>query len=323
MSKPDSGTLAASIPPFLDYLRLERNFSRHTLQAYRRDLEELQTYLNRGDPLTAIPLSVIDHITIRDFLGHLLETGNSKASVARKLAAIRSLFRFLHREGVVKNNPARLVRTPRQPDQKPEFLSEAATGTILELPNVETPLGARDRAMLELLYASGIRVSELVGLNLEDCSLGRRLIKVRGKGRKERIVPFGRKAGESIARYLDCRGRLLRRPGGRSEPNALFLNRLGGRLTARSVERLLTKYVREAALTLRVHPHLFRHSFATHLLNRGADLRSIQEMLGHESLSTTQRYTHIAVEELIRMYRKTHPRASQPEDEPEPDPNQN
>lgn len=293
---------------FLRYLRYERNCSKHTLLAYDRDLEEFLQYLTRGRPERVDP-SAVDHVTIREFLGRLLSKGLSRSSAARKLASIRSLFKFLHGEGLVEANPARLVQTPKLDRKVPEFLTESEMTAILELPPTGTLRGRRDRALLELLYGTGIRLGELVGLNLEDVSLKQRLAKVRGKGKKERIVPFSSKAGAMLRDYLPARLAILRRRRTSSEPNALFLNMRGGRLSDRSVRRNLQDYIRRSAMKLEVRPHLFRHSFATHLLNRGADLRTIQELLGHASLSTTQKYTHVALEELIRVHRASHPRA--------------
>jgi integrase/recombinase XerC len=298
-----------SIGEFLKHLQYEKNASPNTLKSYARDLEEFLHYLTRGKADVEIDIQQIDHITIRDFLASLHMKGNQKTTVARKLAAIRSLFRFLHREGKIVKNPARLVRTPRASRHSPRVLSPQEVEVILQLPDQQTDRGARDAGMLELLYATGVRVSELVGLNLEDCSLSERLVKVRGKGRKERLVPFGEKARSALCNYLQARGRLLMRQRTSREPNALFLNLRGRRISVRSVQRILQKYLEESALMLEVHPHLFRHSFATHLLNSGADLRSIQELLGHESLATTQKYTHLAVDQLVQTYQASHPRA--------------
>jgi integrase/recombinase XerC len=297
------------IESFLDHLRFEKNSSPNTINSYARDLTEFHVYLTGGDPESEVDLADIDHITIRDFLGELYRKGNRKSSVARKLAAIRSFFRHLHREGKVRQNPARLVQTPKQPRKNPDCLSEAEVEAFLSLPDDTTPKGARDLAILELLYGSGLRVSELVALNVEDCSLVQRLLKVRGKGRKERLAPFGEKARGALQRYLAIRLVLLARARLAREPNALFLNLRGARITARSIQRMIENYVREGALALDVHPHLFRHSFATHLLNRGADLRTIQELLGHKELSTTQKYTSLAVDQLLKAYRDSHPRA--------------
>ena len=301
--------MKSSIQEFLEYLQYEKNCSPNTLKGYTRDLREFLRYLNRGRDELEIDLQQIDHITIRDFLAALYANGNQKTTVARKLAAVRSLFRFLHREGKLARNPARLVRTPRTSRRNPKVLSTREVEVILELPDPKSDRGARDAGMLELLYATGVRVSELVGLNLEDCSLSERLVKVMGKGRKERLVPFGEKAHAALRHYLQVRARLLMRQKSCREPNALFLNLRGTRISVRSIQRILNRYLEESALVLDVHPHLFRHSFATHLLNSGADLRSIQELLGHESLATTQKYTHLAVDQLVKTYRSAHPRA--------------
>ena len=299
---------------FLDYIRYERNYSPHTLSGYRRDLDEFLASL--GSRSADVSPGDIDHITIRDFLATLHVKGNSRSSAARKLAAVRSFFRFLHSEGAIERNPARLVRTPKTGRRTPRFLSEGEVETVLALPDTSRDLGLRDAAMLELLYATGVRIAELVGLNVEDCALEHRLLKVRGKGGKERLVPFGRTARQALEGYGPVRRRLLLRNLTGAPPGALFLNVRGGRITARSVQRLLQRYVRRAALALDVHPHVFRHSFATHLLNRGADLRTIQELLGHESLSTTQKYTHLALDDLLRTYRRAHPRAGPPKARP-------
>ena len=306
-----------SIAAFLDYIQVERNYSIHTIKNYQRDLWEFHGYLCR-DVEEDVPPDVVDHITIRDFLGHLYLKGNGKSTVARKLATLRSFFRYLHGRGRIASNPARLVKTPRQSQKNPRFLSCREVEAILELPDPETARGARDRAILELLYASGIRVSELVDLNLENVSMEQQLVRVLGKGKKERIVPFGDKARKALKTYLPMRMKILRKMRSVRQPGALFLNLRGGRITARSVQRNIDGYIREAAISRNVHPHMFRHSFATHLLSNGADLRSIQELLGHASLSTTQRYTHVSVEELLRVYRISHPRARLSE-ESEPD----
>lgn len=299
-----------AIQSFLDYLEFQRNYSPHTIKNYRRDLLEFDNYLTRDGQDRSVDPAKIDHISIRDFLSHLHQKKNAKSSMARKLAAIRSFYRFLYSQGRVPANPARLVRNPRLPDRKPRFLSVHEVETILGLPEKDTDRGLRDRAILELLYASGLRVSELTQTNVEDLSLDQRLVKVYGKGKKERLVPFGSKAEKALRSYLGRRMTLLRRQKSALESNALFLNLRGSRLSARSVERNLQQYMKKSALLLNVHPHLFRHSFATHLLNNGADLRCIQELLGHKNLSTTQKYTHLSIEELLRVYRSSHPKAS-------------
>jgi integrase/recombinase XerC len=301
--------LGEAAAEFLHYLRYERNYSALTLQSYGRDLQEFCQYL-QGDGAADLPgLDQIDHITIRDFLAQLAAKGNQKSSMARKLSAIRSFFRFLHRRGWIAANPARLVKTPKVAEKPPRFLSLKEVEKILELPDPTVPKGKRDRAMLELLYGSGMRVGELVGLNLEDLSMNERLVKVRGKGKKERLVPFGEKAREALREYLRARTQILARLRTCRDPAALFLNLRGGRISVRAVQDHLARYVREGALLLDVHPHLFRHSFATHLLNNGADLRCIQELLGHESLSTTQKYTHLSLKDLMETHRKAHPRS--------------
>jgi integrase/recombinase XerC len=300
--------LQSLVEDFISYIRYEKNYSPHTVKNYSRDLNEFIQYLlvdGREEP----ELDQIDHITIRDFLGHLQRRGNSKNSVARKLAALRSFYKYLHLNELISSNPARLVRTPKKGKRNPRFLRIEDVEKILSLPQSDTPKGSRDQAILELLYATGIRVGELTGLDRGDCSLSEKLIKIRGKGQKERLVPFNENAGKALENYLKYRARILLKVRGQTDPEALFLNLRGSRLTSRSIQRILREYIDRSALMLDVHPHLFRHSFATHLLNRGADIRSIQELLGHENLSTTQKYTHLQIEELLAAYRSAHPRA--------------
>ncbi|MGW8179198.1 MAG: tyrosine-type recombinase/integrase, partial [bacterium] len=225
------------IENFLEHLRYEKNSSPATVRSYSRDLQEFMYYLTRGKEVLEVELSQIDHITIRDFLASLYVRGNQKPTVARKLAAIRSFFRFLHREGQIAQNPARLVRTPRTAKRNPKVLSIQEVEEILQLPDIGTDRGARDAGMLELLYATGVRVSELVGINLDDCSFPERLLKVRGKGRKERLVPFGEKAHSALKNYLEVRVRVLARKRNLRETNALFLNLQGERISVRSVQR--------------------------------------------------------------------------------------
>lgn len=293
---------------FLDYLKYERLCSTHTVRAYRRDLQEFTDFLSReGSDLPSI--QELDHISIREFLGHLIARGNQKPSVARKLSTIRSFFRFLHREGHLESNPARLVQSPKTPKKTPRYLTLGEIDELFALPDDSTPAGCRDRAILELLYGSGLRVHEVVGLDLDDISQSERLLRVRGKGGKERLVPYGSKAQTALEEHLNARRRLLRRLRTSLEPRAVFLNLKGGRLTSRSVQRFIREYIKRAALTLDVHPHMLRHSFATHLLNNGADLRAIQELLGHASLASTQRYTHVSLEELVKVYKESHPKA--------------
>ncbi|MGB8952208.1 MAG: tyrosine recombinase XerC [Candidatus Aminicenantales bacterium] len=287
---------------FVDYLRHERNASPHTISSYRIDLLQFARYLEERK----IELSRIDNICLRGFLVELHRKDQAKSSMARKLAAVRSFLQFCLKRKWIEDNPAKSVATPKQEKHVPSFLSEEEMEKFLDLPLSEDVLGIRDKALLEFLYATGIRVSELVGINLEDVSLDERLVRVRGKGKKERLVPFGSKAGESLVLYISARATVSREP---VEEKALFLNYQGGRLSARSVERIVAKYVRSSALRRKISPHSLRHSFASHLLSRGADLRAIQELLGHVSLATTQKYTHLDLKHLLKVYRRSHPRA--------------
>jgi tyrosine recombinase XerC len=295
---------------FLDYLTYEKNASINTVEAYRDDLESFVSFLS-NDYLTlsreSLDLTTLDHLAIRSYLAHLNRRQLSRSTTARHLSALRSFFRFLVREGVVSSNPARTVATPKKEKYLPAVLQSSDIAALFEQPDTSKPLGLRDRAWLELLYASGLRVSELVGIDLEHMELRARLLRVRGKGSKERIVPFGSKAEEAIRAWLEVRGTLLRESHDEEEP--LFVNHRGQRITTRSIARLLDKYVTAAALKSGISPHTLRHSFATHLLNAGADLRTIQELLGHVSLSTTQKYTHLNDWKLIEVYKKSHPKA--------------
>lgn len=302
--------MIAGVEQFLRYLEYERNVSAHTLRNYRSDLEQFVRFCQKDDPAGQPPaLSAISHLTIRAFLGDLLRRGNSRSSMARKLATLRSLFRYLRRQQRIDINPATLVSTPRQEKRLPEFLPVADTAMLLESVLPSTTAGSRDRTVLELIYASGLRVGEAVGLNMEDVDLSAGLVRVRGKGRKERIIPFGSLASKELRAYLPLRSRLLAKRPGRVDSAALFVNLRGQRLTARSVERMLQKTIRLAAIRQKVTPHTLRHSFATHLLGNGADLRVIQELLGHVSLSTTQKYTHVSIDQLLSVYRKAHRKA--------------
>ena len=290
-----------AIAAFLRHLDRERNASVHTGRAYGRDLEQFAEHARAQLGREAAPEDV-DHLLIRSFLARLHARGLKKASAARKLAALRTFFRYLCREGVLQRNPARALLSPKTERRIPVHLGEAEVAALLDAPG-EGLAPARARAILELLYASGIRCGELVGLDLDDLDLDARMIRVLGKGRKERVVPFGEPAAGALSQYLVLRAQA------RSRSEALFVNTRGGRLSDRSIRRLVSARVRQAAILRRVSPHSLRHSFATHLLERGADLRSIQELLGHASLSTTQRYTHVDARHIMEIYRKTHPRA--------------
>jgi integrase/recombinase XerC len=299
---------------FFEHLRYERNVSQHTLRNYQSDLEQFVDHLAPAHPKNGkrdLPaLTDIDHITIREWLAALHTAQKKKSSIARKLAALRTFFQFLVREGVLEQNPAKLVSTPRLEKKLPKHLSIEEAIKFIETPDTDTDLGKRDRAMLELMYATGVRVAELTKLNLGHIDFRNRLIRVTGKRRKERIVPFGEPALDALKSYLDVRdGFLNNAPILEREPEALFLNYQGTRITTRSVGRMVEKYIRVCAGRYDISPHALRHSFATHLLDSGADLRDIQELLGHARLSSTQIYTHVSMEKLIQVYDKAHPKA--------------
>jgi len=287
---------------FLTSLKHEKNASPHTIASYKRDLLQLAGYLEERK----VVLRRIDNVILRGFLAKLQENQNKKSTVARKLAAIRSFFQFCIKKKWLEDNPAKVVATPKQEKHVPSFLSEDEMAQFLDLPQTNQPLDLRDKAALELLYATGMRVSELAGLNLDDLNFSERLIRVRGKGKKERLIPFGKKAEDSLAFYIRSRPQINK---GDIEAKALFLNYRGERLSSRSIERIVDKYIRFTALRRKISPHSLRHSFASHLLSRGADLRVIQELLGHESLATTQKYTHLNLKQLMDVYKKSHPRS--------------
>jgi integrase/recombinase XerC len=346
--------MKAAIAKYLEYLQAVKNSSPHTIVNYGRDLEQFLTYLS---PPGAQPpaLTAVTHGMIREFVAHLHDHRLEKSSIARKLASLRSFFKYCVREGRLKENPARLVPTPKLPKripsvlsaeeingflnqlgrmsaaeldgapssnkhrQRTRFLSSAASkraNSTRQGPGAEDLLLRRDRALLELLYAAGLRVSELTGLDLADIDQKERILRVCGKGNKERIVPYGAKAQEALDKYWPLRHQLLlQTTGGRATPlgvphtEAVFLNYAGRRLTQRSVGRIVKKYVRLVNINWDLHPHSLRHAFATHLLADGADLRVIQELLGHQSLSTTQKYTHASINQLMEIYDKSHPHA--------------
>jgi integrase/recombinase XerC len=316
--------MKAALAEFLEHLRLNENASQHTVRAYESDLSQFLVFLagKLGCRRADLAPADFDHIHVREFLGELHRRGNSRSSAARKLAAIRTFGRYLRREGILDRDPAALVGTPKRELRLPPHLGEGEMTRLLEMPDASHPLGRRDRAILELFYASGLRLSELVGLDLEDVNLNGRMVRVLGKGGKERIVPFNKSAESAIRAWLKDgwgqtpvvglrtgRGQI---PGGRPPTRGrtpLFLNYQGGRLSTRSVDRLVRKYVAACSTRFGISPHALRHSFATHLLERGADLRVIQELLGHARLSTTQRYTHVNAAQLMETYRKAHPKA--------------
>lgn len=291
---------------FVAKLEHEKGFSEHTLRAYHKDLLQFDNFLKEEKRSS---LESINHLLLRRFLAVLRSKNYSKTTIARKLASIRSFFKFLIREGELVSNPFEMLRTPKQDKKLPHFLSISEVDILLETPDRSTVMGLRDMAIMETLYSTGIRVSELVGLDEGDIDFLAGMIKVQGKGKKERLVPIGTHATKTINEYIDSKSKNStseETKAGKTEP--LFLNKYGGRLTARSVARTLDKYLKMAGINLLTSPHTFRHSFATHLLDKGADLRSVQEMLGHSSLSTTQVYTHITTERLKNVYDKAHPR---------------
>ena len=325
-----------ALAEFLEHLRLNENASQHTVRAYESDLSQFLVFLAARGSRTRAQLTMadFDHLSIREFLGDQHRRGNSRSSAARKLAAIRTFSRYLRREGILEGDPAALVGTPKREQRLPAHLGEAEMSALLDMPDGSQPLGRRDRAILELFYASGLRLSELVGLDLGDVNLNGRMVRVLGKGGKERIVPFNHSTEQALRAWLrdreafvaadtgaraasrqprtaarDLRGASRQpRPARASKP-PLFLNYQGGRLSTRSVDRLVRKYVAACSTRFGISPHALRHSFATHLLERGADLRAIQELLGHARLSTTQRYTHLNAAQLLETYRKAHPKA--------------
>ncbi len=321
---------------FLKFLELNRNASAHTVRAYDSDLTQFLGHAAAGAGLEARELEPahLGRAALRSFLGELHKQGLTRASAARKLAAVRTFLRYLRREGVIEDDPGALVATPKRDIRMPAHLSEDEMSALLAAPAGDTPLSRRDRAILELFYASGLRLSELTGLDLDDVNLSAKMVRVLGKGGKERIVPFNGSTAKALRTYLKDREGFVRGvrlqadrdhgparaglhvrngppEGGRHvrKRDPLFVNYRGGRLTVRSVDRLVRRYVAASSSRLGISPHALRHSFATHLLQRGADLRAIQELLGHARLSTTQRYTHVNAAQLLDVYRKSHPRA--------------
>jgi integrase/recombinase XerC len=319
--------MTTHLKAFLLFLRLNRNASVHTVRAYDSDLTQFLANVAAAAGLKAGELrpSALDRDAIRRFVGALHQRGQSRATAARKLAAVRTFLRYLRRESIIDDDPGALVPTPKREVRMPAHLSEDEMTALIAAAAGETPLGRRDRAILELFYASGLRLSEVAGLDLEDVNLGARMARVLGKGGKQRLVPFNTSTANAIRGYLKGREELVhtdvpsvrlkpdqRPPKGRRyvrQRDPLFVNYRGGRLTARSIDRLVRRYVAASSARAGISPHALRHSFATHLLQRGADLRAIQELLGHARLTTTERYTHVNAAQLLEVYRKSHPRA--------------
>lgn len=306
--------LLPNIDLFIQSLAAEKGYSPNTLRAYRHNLEELAAFV-AGDPdrtskdsrrLAKLRVDDVDALQIRGYLGYL-HGRNQKTTVARKLAAVRSFFRHLHKHRLIADNPAETIRPPKHGKPIPVYLSVDDMFRLLDTVKPKGALGLRNRAMLETLYSAGVRVSELAGLNVEDVDTSSGVIRVLGKGNKQRIVPIGQKALAAIATYRDA---LMETADGegRAAAGALFLNKNGGRLTTRSIARIVDQFSRACGLAVPVSPHAMRHSFATHMLDAGADLRAVQELLGHRSLSTTQRYTHVSIDRLMATYDKAHPR---------------
>ena len=288
---------------FLEYLRVERHFSNYTFRSYRSDLIQFIDFLETECSVFDIENVNFGHI--RTFIGSLIRGGFKKSSAERKLAAIKSFFSFLTKRNYIKNNPAKLVKSPRKEKKVPSFLSQSDAEGLMDLPSGDKPIYIRNKAILELLYGTGIRASELCQLDVSSINMPRGTVMVKGKGGKERILPLGEMVLLALENYMKARKKLNKD----REENAFFLNKNGGRLSTRSLQRIVNSYIKQVANLTRSSPHTLRHTFATHLLERGADIRSVQELLGHSSLSTTQIYTHITVNRLKKVYMKAHPRA--------------
>lgn len=298
----------ATIERFLNHLDVERNFSEQSLRAYATDLRQFTVFL---DARGAADLSTVDNLILRAYLAGMSEANYGRRSIARKLASVRSLFRFLHRRGEITDNPAKMLRTPKLARNLPSFLDESQVTVLLSTPDPASWGGVRDKAILELLYATGLRVSELVKLQLHDLELSRGSLRTLGKGRKERILPLLPAAVDALQAWFKVRQRPPRSRDGsiRAGIQNVFINQRGSALTDRSVRRLIDQYVKQAAINCKVTPHTLRHSFATHLLNHGADLRDVQELLGHAHLATTQVYTHVTTTRMLDVYERAHPSA--------------
>lgn len=299
--------MRSEVTQFLKYLSVEKNASELTIKSYREDLLDLVDYLHEELGVATKPCDVSPR-DLRGYAAALHEAGYAKTSVARKLASLRSFYRYAQRQQWCDSNPAKPLRNPRGSRKLPHFLTGEEVGKLLEAPSTGDVLGKRDVAILETMYSAGLRVSEVVGLNTGDLDFSQAIAHVRGKGRKERLAPLGQYAVDALQGYLAQRTLAAREPTGRAAP--VFVNRFGSRLSTRSVGRMLEKYLKLTGLDLRTSPHTLRHSFATHLLDRGADIRSVQELLGHKSLVTTQIYTHLSTANLREVYQRAHPRAN-------------
>ncbi|MBI3273046.1 MAG: tyrosine recombinase XerC [Planctomycetes bacterium] len=291
------------ITAFLDHLRYGKNFSPETVRAYAADLRHFTEKLWLGASTPEV--GTIDQVVIRRYLALLKSGGFEKSTIARKMACLRSFFKFAQRRGLISSNPAKMVRTPKLERRLPDYLEEREVEALLALPDLGSPAGRRDRAILEVLYSTGIRIGEICGLSLKDIDMIGGTLRIHGKGSKERLAPVGRLAVQSLRDYLASR----QAPLGAEASGPVFLNKSGRRLGVRGIRRIVEKYAREAGIKKAISPHTFRHTFATHLLDRGADLRSVQELLGHENISTTQIYTHVTAQRMRETYDRAHPRA--------------
>ena len=304
---------------FLAHLQLNRNVSPHTVRAYDNDITQFLAFLagEKNRKMSELTAADLDPVLVRAFIADRGRGGDARSTMARKLSGLRTFFRYLRREEILDNDPARQAVAPKREQTLPSHLTESEMSQLLEMPSDGDPLGRRDRAILELFYASGLRLSELVGLDIDNVDLRNRVVRVMGKGRKERQVPFNQSTERALRAWYGDRAELrtknaelrTKNAGRRTRTEPLFVNYRGERLTGRSVDRLVRRYVAQCSTQFGISPHALRHSFATHLLQRGADLRAIQELLGHARLSTTQRYTHVNAAQLIDVYRKAHPRA--------------
>lgn len=297
--------MQAAIARFLRYLAVERNASQLTIKSYREDLEGLVDFLGGAD--SAPDPDQLTPVRLREYVSALHDAGYAPTSIARRLASLRSFYRFAQREGIARANPAKPLRNPRKERKLPHFLTTREIGQLLAAPHRSEPGGLRDRAILETMYSAGLRVSELVGLNLADLDLEQGLVRVRGKGKRERLAPLGRFAIDALKRWFSARKSFPKASAAHNAP--VFVNKFGGRLTTRSIGRMLEKHLKGTGLDLRTSPHTLRHSFATHLLDAGADIRSVQELLGHKNLMTTQIYTHVSTATLREAYLRAHPRS--------------
>jgi len=311
-----------NLKSFLSYLKLNRHVSPHTVRAYESDVTQYLAWVasDTGKKMSELQPADLDMMSVRGHIADLNRAGKARSSVARKLSGLRTFVKYLRREEIIDHDPTAMAIAPKRDQTIPTHLSEPEVERLIETPDTGDPLGRRDRAILELFYASGLRLSELVAIDLEDLNLSERMVRVMGKGGKERLVPFNQSTLAAIKAWMKDRAAILgsREPGSgnrksKRQQDPLFVNYRGTRLTGRSVDRLLRRYVAQCSTRMGISPHALRHSFATHLLQRGADLRAIQELLGHSRLSTTQRYTHVNAAQLIDVYRKSHPRAHKSE----------